>query len=119
MKLAIAAADSMTDSSDKAGVLSEIAETIGKIDNFPQAAQSLKLALTAVESITNSSDKAQILRTIIPFQTKLDRWRQAHNAVSLCPTDECKVESLSMILTAWAEKKNPELIEKEELTNAN
>ena len=111
LELAIAAADSITNSYYKAGVLREIAETYGKIENFPQAARSLELAIAAAQDITDSSRKAGVLTTIIPVQAKLDRWREAHNTVSLCPTDECKVESLYLILTAWAEKKNPELKE--------
>ena len=109
----------LTASYFKVGLLTTIAETYGKIDKFPDAANSLNLAITATESITDSAQKAAVLTTIIPVQTKLDRWREAHNAVSLCPTDECKVESLSLILTAWAEKKNPSLVENGELKIEN
>ena len=111
LKLAIAAAQEITDSDRKAWILTTIAETIGKIENFPEAANSLKLAISAAQEITNSSDKVYVLTATILLQAQLDRWRQAHNTVSLCPTDECKVESLSLILTAWAEKKHPELKE--------
>ncbi|ELS04724.1 hypothetical protein Xen7305DRAFT_00044600, partial [Xenococcus sp. PCC 7305] len=95
----------------KARLLTTIAETYGKIEDFPEAAKSLEQAIKAAQAITDSGSKAYVLTTIIPMQAKLDRWRAAHNAVSLCPTDECKVESLASILTAWAEKKNPSLIE--------
>ncbi|MDJ0570399.1 MAG: hypothetical protein QNJ53_15345, partial [Pleurocapsa sp. MO_192.B19] len=98
----------------KAWVLRAIAQTIGKLENFPEAGQSLERAITAAEAITNSSDKARILTDIVENQVELDRWRQAHNTVNGCPTDECKVESLAQILTAWAEKKNPALVDKEE-----
>ncbi len=114
LERAITAAEAITNSSDKAWVLRAIAQTIGKLENFPEAGQSLERAITAAEAITNSSDKARILTDIVENQVELDRWRQAHNTVNGCPTDECKVESLAQILTAWAEKKNPALVDKEE-----
>ncbi len=64
MELAIAAADSITDSSDKAWVLTEIAATYIKFENFPEAAQSLELASVAADSITDSSSKAAVLTEI-------------------------------------------------------
>ena len=76
--------------------------------------EDLEQALAITDSIKNSSNKARILTDIVENQVELDRWRQAHNTVNGCPTDECKVESLAQILTAWAEKKNPALVDKEE-----
>ena len=110
---AITTAQKITDSEYKARVLTAIAETYGKLGNFELADKYLGQAITAAKEITDSSYKASVLRSISQIQAKLSRWRQAHNTVSFCPTDECKVECLANILTAWAEKKNPALVDKD------
>ena len=98
----------------KARVLSAIAEAIGTIGNFPQAEELLKQTLAAAGQIDDSDDKADVLSAIAQTQAKFAYWRQAHHTVSICPGDDCKVVSLAHILTAWAEKRNPALVDKEE-----
>ena len=107
LQLALGEAQSIDSSSDKARALRALAKTIGKLENNPEAVELLQLALDSAQSLDNSDDKAEALSAIIPIQAKLHLWRQAHHTVSQCPTDECKVESLAHILTAWVEKKNP------------
>ncbi|MEL7408603.1 MAG: hypothetical protein AAFN00_16890, partial [Cyanobacteria bacterium J06558_2] len=111
---AITATEQIKKSFDRVRVLITIAETIGKLENFPQADQYLALATSATEQIFDSEKKAEVIIAIVQTQAKIERWRQAYNTVSKCPMDECKVESLAHILTAWAEKKNPILKSAEE-----
>jgi hypothetical protein len=99
------------DSYTKTRILIAIAKTISKLKNTTEADKYLQRSLIAAEEIRDSSDKTRVLIEIAYAQTKLGLWRQAHTTVSKCPTDECKAESLIQILTAWAEKKNPALVE--------
>ena len=85
----------------------------GKLESNSQAVKLLEQVLNSAQQIADSPDKVSVLRDIIPTQVKLNLWLQAHHTVSQCPSDECKVESLAHILTAWAEKKNPALKEEE------
>ena len=110
----LAAAEQIYDSYYKTWVLTEIAQTYGTINNSSQAEKLLLPALAAAEQINNSDNKARVLIVITHTQAKFSYWRQAHHTVSECPTDQCKVESLAHILSAWAEKKNPALADKEE-----
>ena len=112
---AVTTAEQIDDSSDKAWVLKAIAQTYGKLNNNIELADKyLTQAVTTTEQIDDSFDKARALEAIVETQVELDRWRQAYNTVFKCPDDHCKVKSLAHILTAWAEKKNPALIVKEE-----
>ena len=91
-----------------------IAKTYGKFENSFQATKSLNKAIIAAEQINNSYNRTSALTTITIAQAKFSYWRKAHHTVSKCPGNDCKVESLAHILTAWAEKKNPALINEEE-----
>jgi hypothetical protein len=42
---------------------------------------------------------------------KLEDWKQAIQTEEQCTDDTCKVEALSKILEAYAEKKNPSMNE--------
>ncbi len=108
---AVTAAKQIDNSDYKARVLVAIAESIGNLENIQLADKYLSQAVTAAEQIDNSDYKAWVLVAIAQTQVEFHRWRQAHNTVFKCPTDECKVASLAHILTAWAEKKNPALVE--------
>ena len=99
---------------DRARVLKAIAETYGQLENFFQAKKYLDKAFTAAQQIDNSNLRASVLTAITQTQVKFSYWRQAYNTVFKCTTDECKVESLAHILTGWAEKKNPALVDKKE-----
>ncbi len=62
----------------------------------------------------SSYSKARALTDIAEAQAKLKQWGDALHTTKQCPSYDCRVESLSKVLTVYAELKNPELKKKEE-----
>ncbi len=108
------AANQIQDSSYKASVLTSIAKAYAKLNSSDKAISLLEKALKAANQIQDSSYKASVLSSIAKASAKLDNWRLARDAFTKCPTDDCKVESRAKVLTIWAEKKNPALVELDE-----
>ena len=111
---ALEAAKQIQDSNSKAWALTYIAEVYVKLNSSNKAISLLEEALEAAKQIQDSSDKARVLTSIAEVYAKLNNWRLARNAFDRCPTDDCKVESRTKVLTIWAEKKNPVLVELDE-----
>ncbi|AFY57832.1 NACHT domain protein [Rivularia sp. PCC 7116] len=114
LEKALKAANQIQDSSSKAWVLTSIAETSAKLNSSEKAISLLEKALKAANQIQDSSSKASVLTSIAETSAKLKNWRLARDAFTKCPTDDCKVESRAKVLTIWAEKKNPALVELDE-----
>ncbi|MGK7880069.1 MAG: hypothetical protein AB4060_08215 [Crocosphaera sp.] len=53
------------------------------------------------------------LREIAKAQANLQRWGDALHITKQCSSYDCRVESLSKVLTVYAELKNPELKEED------
>ncbi|MBP5973335.1 tetratricopeptide repeat protein [Brasilonema sp. CT11] len=111
----IASANQIQKSSgSNADILSAIAEAIVKLNQPEKAAVFLKQAIASANQIQNSSEKAKALNAIAELAANLKNWGQALQATQQCPSDDCKVESLTKVLTVHAEQQHPELKEKEE-----
>ncbi|MEM1392049.1 MAG: tetratricopeptide repeat protein [Cyanobacteria bacterium P01_H01_bin.150] len=98
----------------KAIILTDIAEAYAKLNSSQKAILLLETAIETANQIQDSDDKASALTSIAETSAKLDNWRLARDAFTKCPTDDCKVESRAKVLTIWAEKKNPALVELDE-----
>ncbi|MGB5595961.1 MAG: tetratricopeptide repeat protein [Crocosphaera sp.] len=106
--------DEIDDSEDKAWALSAIAEAYIKLSDSTEAVTVLKQALTVAQQIDDSYNKARALRAIAQAQANLQRWGDALHTTKQCPSHDCRVESLSKVLTVYAELENPELKKEEE-----
>ncbi len=105
------AANQIQDSHSKAWVLTSIAEAYAKLNSSEKDIALLEKAIEAANKIQFSAHKTFALTSIAEAYAKLDNWRLARDAFTKCPTDDCKVESRAKVLTIWAEKKNPALVE--------
>jgi tetratricopeptide (TPR) repeat protein len=93
--------------------LREIAQAYSQLKETERAVALLETALTSAEQIENSSDKARALIAIAEAQANLQQWGSALEVTRQCPSHDCRVDSLSRVLTAYAEWQHPELKEKE------
>ena len=64
--------------------------------------------------MNSSHSKAEVLTAITEAQANLQQWGDALHTTKQCPSYDCRVESLSKVLTVYAELKNPELKDEEE-----
>ncbi|MGI8500105.1 MAG: tetratricopeptide repeat protein, partial [Hassallia sp.] len=110
---AIASANLIQDSNYKAYALTAIAQAIGKLNQPEKAALLLDKAIASANPIQDSSDKARALSPIAEATANLKNWGQALKLTQQCPSDDCKVESLTKVLTVHAEQQHPELKEEE------
>jgi tetratricopeptide (TPR) repeat protein len=94
---------------DEVNDLIRLAEAIGKIRQPEKLSPLFEKIIDFVSQIQDSSYKATALIDITSSEANLTNWVQAYDIASKCPSDECKVESLSKILTIYAEKQHPEL----------
>lgn len=101
------------DSDYKAYALSAIAEATSQLKDSNQAVTVLKQALTTADTIDSSSDKARALSAIAEAQASLQQWGDALKTTRQCLSHDCRVDSLSKVLTVYAEFENPELKKEE------
>ncbi len=113
LKRTLTVAQQIDDSDSKASALTAIAEAYIKLSDSTEAVTVLKQALSVAQQIDNSDNKASVLSAIAEAQAKLQRWGDALHTTKQCPSHVCRVESLSQVLTVYAELKNPELKEEE------
>ncbi|MBP0019265.1 MAG: tetratricopeptide repeat protein, partial [Cyanobacteria bacterium SBLK] len=100
------AAKNIYDPSSQSSVLREIASASGDLTNWEATQTILRDALSAAEA-ANAAEALQA----IAFQYALhEDWGKALRALRNCP-ESAKIEALAQILTLWAEKKNPQLID--------
>ena len=111
---ALTSADRIDSSSNKASALRAIAEAYSQLNQPERAADLLEKALASADQIDSSSDKARALRAIAEAQAKLNNWGKARQASEKITIQDDKVKSLAQVLTIWAEKQHPELVEKQE-----
>ncbi|MDJ0582660.1 tetratricopeptide repeat protein [Crocosphaera sp.] len=113
LKQALTVAQQIDDSDNKARALRGIAQASSKLSDSKEAVTLLQQALTVAQQIDSSDSKAKALTDIAEAQAKLQRWGDALHSTKQCPSHDCRVESLSKVLTVYAELKNPELKEEE------
>ncbi len=113
LKQATDSADKIEHSRSKAEALRAIAQAYGKLNNLPKAQLLLEKATDSADKIESSGDKADALSVIAEAAANLKSWGLALKATNECPSDDCKVESLTKVLTIHGEQKNPELKEEE------
>ena len=90
----------------KSSALSQIASASGNLTNWEIAQEILRDTLSVAEAANASS----ALKEISSQYAWHDNWGKALRALRNCPESE-KIEALAQILTLWAEKKNPQLID--------
>jgi hypothetical protein len=100
--------------SDEVKYLIQLVEAIEKIRQPEKLAPSFEKVIDFVSQIQDSSNKEAALIGFASSEANQANWGQAYDIASKCPGDECKVESLSKILTIYAEKQHPELKDKKE-----
>ncbi|MDJ1185180.1 tetratricopeptide repeat protein [Roseofilum casamattae] len=101
----LAVAKTLDDSGSKAYALREIAEAYRNFEQPDKAVILLEEALAAAETIDSSSSKADALRKIAEASGNLEQWRLALKATRKCRGNEdCRVESLEVVLRVHAEK---------------
>ncbi len=112
-KQALAITDSIKNSSDKAEVLTAIAETIGELENFPEAGKYLGQAITAAEQLDDSDYKARVLTAIAQTIGKLKNFPaagkylgQAITAAEQIDDSAYKAEVLTAIAQTIGKLKN-------------
>ena len=94
--------------------LRNVVQVIAKLSQPKKAASLLQQATNSADKISDSRSKAQALSAIAEVAAKYKNWGLALKAINECPSDDCRVYSLTKVLTVHAEQKNPELKEKEE-----
>ncbi|MDJ0662380.1 MAG: hypothetical protein QNJ42_23270 [Crocosphaera sp.] len=102
------------DSDPKSRALKTIAEVSSELSHSTEALNLLQEVLNLAQQIDDSDHKATALTAIAEAQANLQRWGDALHTTKQCPSHDCRVESLSKVLTVYAELKNPELKEEEE-----
>jgi tetratricopeptide (TPR) repeat protein len=109
LSMALTTTETIDDSYTKARVLTDIAEAYIQLGDNTEAEKLLSQALSVAMTINHS--KTGILSAIAESQAKSGNWRNAHYAASFCPINDyhdCRVESLTKILTVWAEQSEVE-----------
>ncbi|HAC62744.1 MAG TPA: hypothetical protein DCF68_04225 [Cyanothece sp. UBA12306] len=114
LKQVLTKANQIKDSDDKAWLLRKIAQAYSELEDQEAAVTILKQAPSSANQIESSSEKARVLTAISQQQAKLQQWGDALKTTKQCPSHDCRVTSLSAVLTEYAELMNPELKEKEE-----
>lgn len=103
--------DYISDPDSKAWAISAIAGVYGELKQPKEAAALLQQALNSAGTIDQPDYKASAISAIAEAQAKLSKWNQAREVVKQCPSDDCKIASLTKILTIHAEQQNPALAE--------
>lgn len=101
---AVSMANTINNSYNKASALTAIAEVIGKLDDDTEGMKLLSQALSLAERIDDLLPKESELIAIddiVETQAKSDNWKNANHAIEFCTSDECRVESLTRMLTVW------------------
>jgi tetratricopeptide (TPR) repeat protein len=94
--------------------LSSIVEAIGKLNQPKKAVPLLNKSIASANKIQNSSNKSAFLIATAEAEANLGDWGQALKITQQCPSKDCEVESLTKVLTVYAELKHPELKKEEE-----
>jgi tetratricopeptide (TPR) repeat protein len=121
-------ANQIQDSDLRTNVLCTIAEAIGKFNQLEKTATSLETVINSnnrcflkkVEALVTIPEarlglggEAPALVAIAREKANQYNWGQAFAITQQCPSKDCEVESLSKILTVYAEQQHPELKEEE------
>ncbi|MGK7876845.1 MAG: hypothetical protein AB4426_27220 [Xenococcaceae cyanobacterium] len=103
---ALAAAEQIDSPDYKSWALSAIAQASGQLTNMEVRQAILHDTLSAAEAANASS----VLEEIAIQYAQHYAWGKALQALRNCP-ESVKVTALTQVLTLWAEKKNPQLID--------
>lgn len=106
LKNAITIAEKIDNLNSESDVLRAISAAYGKIDNPILAREGLHATLKVAEAANAGS----VMEAISVNYAYLDHWRQSLKALKYCP-ESWKVKSYIKLLTLWAERKNPKLID--------
>ena len=99
-------AEAITDPYSQANALSQLAEAVATLADHEAAKPLLQQVLKAAEEANASGT----LQKISEFYANQGLWKQALAALNKCGETE-KIQPLTTILTRWAEKKQPTLID--------
>ncbi|MEM9274723.1 MAG: tetratricopeptide repeat protein, partial [Cyanobacteria bacterium P01_F01_bin.143] len=105
LKSALKVTEEIDDSESQSLVLREIAEVSAQETNLEVAQAILHDVLLTAETVNDSS----ILEKIAVQYAQQSAWGKALRALKNCP-ESLKVSALAQILTLWAEKNNPKLM---------
>ncbi|QUY42107.1 AAA family ATPase [Acaryochloris marina] len=105
LKNALTVAEKIDDPRDKSNTLRAIADAYGQINDPKLAQEGLKKTLKAAEAANAES----VMEAISVKYAYLSDWGQSLKALRYCP-ESWKVKAQIKLLTLWAEKKNPRLI---------
>ena len=105
LKQTLTIANSMTDSYYKYNFLYLIAQTIGKLENFPKTSEFLELAIAATDSITDLHYKANVLYAIAQTIGKLGNFPKVAKSLNLmiAAADSLTLSDKVKVLTAIAQ----------------
>jgi len=114
---ALFSADQIQNDSSKSSTLRTISKAASKLKAKNQA-ELMEEIFEATKGIQSDDHKMFVLKMVSRFYAEQKNWRKAHQKADICSAKTCHVEVLSEILTVKAEQDHPELIERDNVSDA-
>jgi tetratricopeptide (TPR) repeat protein len=108
LRLSIATSEKF-ESEDRIQSKIEISKAYIRLGDRSEVKKLLPQIFDISRNFQDLEQKTRALIVLAEAHAKLDDWKQALQTEEQCTDDTCKVEALSKILEAYAEKKNPSM----------